>query len=199
MWTVRYLVVRTGKFLAGKEVLVAPEAVRKVDAEEETVLVDMTMQEVRDSPDIDTHMPLSRRKEVELFNHYGWMPYWYPPVTAISGVPGFNPALSSEKMQKLKERSEAEDPDLRDMGAVTGYRVQAADGQVGHVEEFLVDTGPWIIRHVVVDTRNWLPGGRKVLLPVEIIRELSWDERELKTDLTIRQVEDSLEYKPWIQ
>jgi hypothetical protein len=195
MWTVRYLVVRTGKFLAGKEVLVAPEAVRKVDAKEESVLVDMTRQEVRDSPDIDTHMPLSRRKEVELFNHYGWMPYWYPPGTAMSGVPGFNPLLSSEKMEKLKEKSETEDPDLRDLDAVTGYGIHAADGQAGHVEEFLVDTGPWILRQVVVDTRNWLPGGRKVLLPVEVIRELSWEKRTLSTDLTMRQVEDSPEYE----
>lgn len=195
MWTVRYLIVRTGKFLAGKEVLVAPEAVRKAEPEKDRIYVEMTRQEVRDSPDIDTHMPLSRRKELELFRHYGWMPYWYPPVPAMSGTPHIPSALSFKEAEKLQDNTETRDPDLRDLDAVTGYRIRAADGQVGHVEAFLVDTGPWILRNVVVDTRDWLPGGRKVLLPVEVIRELSWDERELKTDLTVQQVEESPEYE----
>jgi len=103
MWTVRHLVVRTGKFLARKEVLVSQEAVRKIEVEKDRVCVEMTRQEVRGSPDIDTHMPLSRRKERELFGHYGWIPYWYPPVTAMFGAPGVYPASSSDEMEKLQE------------------------------------------------------------------------------------------------
>jgi hypothetical protein len=51
---------------------------------------------------------------------------------------------------------------LRSVKEVIGYHIQATDGDIGHVEDFVVDDEVWALRYVVVDTRNWLPG-RKVL------------------------------------
>ena len=44
-----------------------------------------------------------------------------------------------------------------------GYHIEATDGEIGHVEDFLVEDSSWAIRYMIVDTRNWWPG-RKVLV-----------------------------------
>ncbi len=190
-WDVRYIIVRTGKFMMGREVLIAPESVKKCDSEEKLLHVLMTMQKVKDSPDVDTQKPVSRLKELEIFSHYGWVPYWHPPLTPMET--GFGPiAASGEEI--TKEFSEDQDPDLRSAEAVTGYRVEAADGQIGHVEGFLVDSESWVFRYVIVDTRNWLPGGRKVLFPVEIVTGFFWEKRTMGADPTVEKIQDSPVY-----
>jgi len=193
IWAVRYIIVRTGRFMTGKEVLIAPESVREVDLEEKLLHVSMTMQKVKDSPNVDTRMPVSRRKELEIFSHYGWVPYWHPPMTPLET--GFG-SLSPAGEEKTEEAFEDQDPNLRDAEAVTGYRVEAADGQIGHVEGFLADDRSWVFRNVIVDTRNWLPGGRKVLFPVDLATGFFWEERKMGADLTVKKIQESPEYDP---
>ena len=53
---------------------------------------------------------------------------------------------------------EADDSHLRSCKAVTGYHIEATDGEIGHVEDFLVDDETWAIRYLVVDTSNWWLG-----------------------------------------
>jgi hypothetical protein len=78
---------------------------------------------------------------------------------------------------------------------VTGYYVHAADGDIGHIEDLLVDDGLSAVRAVVVDTRNWLPG-RKVMVRIERFREVDWFDRHITTDLTRGEVEASPGYEP---
>ena len=188
-WTVRYIVVRTGRFMLGKEVLIAPESVRKVSLQEQLLHVSLTTEKIKDSPDVDTRLPVSRQRELELFRHYGWVPYWHPPLTALD--PGFAPMPPNPPIEENGEVPGDQDLNLRDVEEVTGYRVGAADGQIGHVEGFLLDDRSWVLRYVIVDTRNWLPGGRKVLFPVEFLTGFSWEDRTAGTGLAIRQIQGS--------
>jgi len=48
---------------------------------------------------------------------------------------------------------------------ITGYHIHATDGEIGHVEDFMVDDEIWAIRFLVVATRNWLPGKKVILSP----------------------------------
>ena len=57
----------------------------------------------------------------------------------------------------------AEDVSLRSSAVVTGYDIQATDDSIGHVKDFVFDDESWAIRYLAVDTRNWWPGGKKVL------------------------------------
>lgn len=91
--------------------------------------------------------------------------------------------------------SEAEDPHLRSLDEVEGYDIQATDGEVGHVEDLIVDDEDWTIRYFVVDTRDWLPG-RKVLVSPAWLRELVWSDRRAVVDLTREQIEESPRYEP---
>src|SRR3546814_13431113 len=54
------------------------------------------------------------------------------------------------------------DPNLRSAVEVEGYHVAASDGEIGHIDDFLVDDTDWSLRFLVIDTRNWLPGRKEI-------------------------------------
>jgi hypothetical protein len=74
-----------------------------------------------------------------------------------------------------------------------GYYVAATDGDIGHVEDLLLDDSNWMIRQLVIDTRNWLPG-KKVLIETDRLRSVSWADQHIVLDLSRSEVESSPEY-----
>jgi hypothetical protein len=86
------------------------------------------------------------------------------------------------------------DPHLHRTREVIGYYIAAEDGDIGHVEDFVVDDDTWKIRYVQVDTANWLPG-RKVIIAPQWIRDVNWFDSKLYVALTREGVENSPEYK----
>src|ERR1700677_1230476 len=75
-WLVRWLVVDTGNWLSGRKVLLPLSALGHLDPSEHAFSVKLTMRQVKDSPDIDTERPVSRQIETDIYNYYGWTPYW---------------------------------------------------------------------------------------------------------------------------
>jgi len=71
-WAIRYLVVNTGSWLAGRLVLISPISVGQTDWESKQFEVVLTKKEVEDSPDIDTQKPVSRQHETEYLGYYGY-------------------------------------------------------------------------------------------------------------------------------
>ena len=82
---------------------------------------------------------------------------------------------------------------MRSTNEVEGYYIQASDGDMGHVEKFLVDTEFWMIRYLVIDTRNWLPG-KKVVVSPDWIENIDWATSEVTIGMTQDQVKASPEY-----
>src|ERR1700736_4811206 len=78
-WTLRYIVVETGSWLAGRKVLISPISVKGIDWEKNVAQVELTQQQVRASPNIDTDKPVSRQHERDFFNYYGYPYYWSGP------------------------------------------------------------------------------------------------------------------------
>ena len=52
------------------------------------------------------------------------------------------------------------------------------------------------MRYAVVATRHWLPGGKAVLVPLDVLREVDWDTQALTVDLTRDRIADLPEYDP---
>ena len=75
-WIVRWLVVDTGNWLSARKVLLPLSALGKPDPSLRQFPIKLTIQQVKDSPDIDTDRPVSRQHESHIYNHYGWDPYW---------------------------------------------------------------------------------------------------------------------------
>jgi hypothetical protein len=78
---------------------------------------------------------------------------------------------------------------------VTGYYIHAADGFVGHVSDLLLGADDWVIRYLMVDTRNWLPG-RRVLLSPGWVRGIAWADREVLVDHVREDVKSAPPYDP---
>jgi sporulation protein YlmC with PRC-barrel domain len=182
-WAVRWLVVDTGNWLSGRKVLLPPSALRHLDREGREFSVELSMQQVKDSPDIATDWPVSRQMETDVYDYYGWSPYWGMGLYMGGyGLSGSCIVESSylESMRRTERTADTRrndgDPHLRSIKAVTGYHVHASDGEVGHVEDFLLDDADWSIHFLIVDTKNWWPG-KKVLISPQLAREINWSDR----------------------
>jgi len=189
-WAVRYLVVNTGKWLPGRKVLITPGALGQPDARGHVFPVDLTREQVKNSPDIDVDKPVSRQREAELHRYYDWTPYWGFGYGA--GGPMVQPPMVDRAA--IKEAAEG-DPNLRSTREVRGYRIHATDGEIGHVDDFVVSDEDWVIRYLVVDVRNWLPG-RSVLISPEWVENIGWEEREVWVSVCRQAIKDSPPYDP---
>jgi hypothetical protein len=186
-------VIDTGKWLPGRKVLIVPAAISQPWHGEKTLAVNLTKEQIRSSPDIDTAEPISRKAEQLLYSHYDWVPYWIAPEMTPSP-----PTIASsveERREAIKEAESAGEPNLRSIGEVLGYDLQAKDGKVGHIEDFLLDDKASNILYLVVNLEKWLPR-KKVLIPPLTISELDWAESRAVVDMSRRAVESSSEYTP---
>jgi hypothetical protein len=82
---------------------------------------------------------------------------------------------------------------LRSTHAVSGYHIQALDGEIGHVEDFIIDDETWAIRYLMVNTHNFWPG-RKVLISPQWIENVSWGESKVFVNLSRDAIKLSPEY-----
>jgi hypothetical protein len=194
-WAIRYLTVETGGWFDGREVLLSPFSVVRTDRQAKRLDVSLTKKQVENSPDINKHLPVSRQHEAEYNLYYGYPYYWGGPYLwgpvlypADLGIPATASTKAAEKIE-----SESPDSHLRSTEAITGYYVEATDGEIGHVEGFVIDDEAWAIRYVEVATRNWLPG-KKVLISPAWIARVSWEESKIYAGLSREAIKTCPEY-----
>ncbi|PWF48473.1 PRC-barrel domain-containing protein [Massilia glaciei] len=201
-WTIRYLVVDTGGWLSGRDVLIPINALLGGDWRNEKIRVGLTKKQIEDSPGIDTDAPVSRQQETSVYQHYGYPYYWAGPYAWGEMVfpIALGEATTPDPDMRCGETGIAQDkppgdPHLRSVKEVAGYKIQATDDSVGHVEDFLIDDRDWSIQLMVVDTKNWLPG-KDVLISPRRIDHVSWDEQKVSVNVSRAVIENSPEYEP---
>lgn len=189
-WTVQYLVVDTGAWLPGRRVLLNPSALEQPDWSHQAFPLNVSKEQVEEAPHVSDHEPVSTQYQDQLHAYYGWA---VPPTAG----PTFSPYVPMpDDLPETAAVLEAEDePNLRSTTEITGYHIQAEDGEIGHIEDFIVDDHQWVIRYAVVDTRNWLPG-KKVLVASEWIDGVRWRKSLIYVSLTQEQVRNAPEYDP---
>jgi hypothetical protein len=194
-WAIRYLAVETGGWLGGRQVLISPMSVLHTDWQAKRLDVSLTKKQVENSPDINTHLPVSRQHEAEYNLYYGYPYYWggpylWGPVLYPAGL-----AIPTTASTKAADRVESESADshLFSTEAITDYYVEATDGEIGHVDGFVIDDEAWAIRYVEVATRNWLPG-KKVLISPAWIERVSWAESNISVGLSREAIKSCPEY-----
>lgn len=194
-WTVRYVVADTRMWLPGRKVLISPISIGNADASSQTLSVGLTRAQIKDAPPLDEDAPVSRRYEIVFNKYYDWAGYWGGP--SVWG-PHLYPRLLTRAREEIhRDMEEIEDNiTLRSAREVMGYDIQATDDSIGHVEDYVVDIETWIIRYLVIDTRNWLPGGKKVLISPAWAEDVEWRRHRVMVSLTRAHVERSPEFDP---
>jgi hypothetical protein len=71
-----------------------------------------------------------------------------------------------------------------------GFHIAATDGEIGHVDDFLVDPGSWAVRYLVVDTSNWI-GGKSVLISSSVVSVVDSPDRKIRVTMTRAEIERS--------
>lgn len=194
LWTIRYLIADTGRWLPGRLVLISPASLREPQWVSESFPVNLTKDQVRNSPSIDTDRPVSRQQELEVIRYYGWPMY---PIAAGHMVGPMGPGLPVVGEAAKNDQPPKGDPHLRSFREINGYHMHATDGEIGHVEDLIVDDDGWTIRSLVVDTKNWWPG-KKVLVPPEWVESITVEPHRGTIYLNVSRdiVRNSPEYDP---
>ena len=199
-WAIRYMVVDTGSWLSGRQVLISPYSVERVNWDEKTIDVRLTKQQVENSPDIDTHKPIDRQNEEKYYTYYGYPYYWDGPyLWGAMPYPAYLPPNTPQtdavarEIEEARARRNSEDRNLRSTKEVTGYYIEASDGDIGHVEDFVIDDETWAIRYIAVDTRNWLPG-KKVVISPDWVQSINWRDSKIHVDVSRDAIKNAPEY-----
>ena len=193
-WAVRYLVADTGSWLAERKVLISPHAFGGFDQAGKPLLVNLTRKQIEDSPSIESHKPVSRQYEEEYYRYYGWPYYWQGD--ALWGMSGFPilelPAtpLPSEPAKAIGPQPERADAHLRSTQAVNGYHLQASDGTIGHICDFMMDDQSWAIRELVIKIGHRF-SGKEVQIPTSLVDRISYEKSTVSVNLTSEAVQQS--------
>lgn len=186
-WTIRYVVVDVGSWLESRRVLVSPNSIPTIAPDLKRLMASLTKEQVKDSPDWDTEKPISRQYEALFADYYKYSYYWggpasmgYVPYLTSTVSPPTGETPSVEKLSEIKE--EIEQSHLRSAASVSGYTLEADDGEIGSATDFIFDDQTWRIDYMVIDTGKWLPG-RKVLISPEWVESIDWAHSKIKAQL----------------
>jgi uncharacterized protein YrrD len=189
-WTVRYILIRTEGWLTGREVLIHPKAVRALPVQgKEPLKLNLSREQVRESPPVDSREPVSRQKEEQLLSYYGLPVYWGEgPYGGM--LPEGIPVAGGRKKRHEKRH------DIRSAKELRGYHLDAAEGAAGSVSDILFDIHSWKIKYFEIDTGTILHH-KKTLISVSWVKDISWEETALKAPgISIREIEVSPPYDP---
>jgi hypothetical protein len=189
-WTIRYLVADTGNWLSDRQVLISPYSLSSMNKEERTISVDLTEKKIEESPTLGNDEPISRLFEQSYFRYYQLPMYW-GGAHMWGAYPFF--MRDTEIRPEPVPGENVRDYHLRSTHPITGYHLQAVNGEIGHVEDFILDDKNWAIRYLVIDTANWWPG-KRVLISPNWIECVGWDESKVFVNLSREMIKQAPEY-----
>lgn len=188
--TIRYLVGKTGNWLSDRQALISPYSLVNAIEEERQIVIDLTKQQIENSPALRSDLPVSRQFEEDYYGYYGMPMYWGGDFAW-----GIFPSIVRDHAQWKEHAHErrASDSNLRSTHDVDGHHIHATDGDIGHVVDFVIDDETWAIRYLIVDSRNWWRG-KKVLVSPIWIESVSWRESKVYVNLSREAVRRSPEF-----
>ena len=183
-WTIRYLMTHLEKMLGKRLALISPTTVERIDWKNGTIQVRLTREQVANSPEVRGEQPIERAKEQELSRYYGIPTYW--DGVGLWGNHLYPGLLSAEDGEKespgSSTPSEENGVHLHSTGEALSYRIEATDGRIGQVEDFVIEEKSWEIQFLVVEADDWLPG-KKVIVDTHWIDEVDWSQGKVRVSL----------------
>jgi hypothetical protein len=187
-WRVKFMVVDTGAWLTSRRVITSTQSVEDIDWESSRFHTQLTTEQIKESPDIDTEKHMGREHEEILVRHYHLHSHW--PEAGMFGIPPFLPAppIQVEPPDKVIQRAESH---LVVASEVIGCSVEAADGHLGILHDFMIQ-GAWQIGEIVVNTGSPVIG-KKVWIPLSAISGLNWKENIIRLNFSYKIAKKSRE------
>lgn len=191
-WVIRYLETDFGRLFGKKRLLIPKIFMQVPDTYNEKFPVNLVEKDIEACPDLDEEVPVSRAHESELNKHYGMENYWMYDVSAMDSTILYPPRPLKIPPKVPNERSL--DTRLRSFDEVKGYRIKAIDGIIGHLDDIIVDDKDWQIIYIIADTSNWLPWSKKVMLPLDFLKDISYVKQQVSIELRKDIIKNAPEY-----
>ena len=192
-WAVQYVIADTASWLPGRLVLISPHAFGDLHQDGDCLLVNLTRQQIENSPPIESHKPVSRQYEEEYNRYYGLPSYWVGGGKwDVGAFPSSYPILSEEARSGSNPVND-DDSYLRSTLAVTGYHIQTNNGVIGHVTDFILDDKSWAICHLVVETGHWF-SRRNIVISLQHIDRISYEESTVFVNVTKEAILEAPQY-----
>lgn len=173
-WNVTSLVLDAGTWLHSYRLTIPPSLIHRRQWSDHRLLISgLTREKVMEQPGTQKHDPAVETGALGDMGVVAWDFFWID----VAPHPWEAPA----------------DPHLHGVREVTGYHLDATDGPLGHVADFVLDDEQWRMAFLVVDTRNWWPGKHVVISPVRVAG-LDRHQRILHLNLSRSEIEHS---RPW--
>lgn len=190
-WIVRYLEADFGNLFSSEKVLIPKVFFKQPLWKDKVFPAELLTSEIERCPKVDDHLPVSRKYEEVLYKHYQLNPYW---TAAYMGSMGgyFPPRPINVPSQTISE--DEVDTTLRSFKEVEGYQIHALNDTIGHVEDIVIDDEDWQITYAVIDTKNWLPWSKKVLIAIDWMDNISYSKREVKIGLRTESIKNAPEF-----
>lgn len=189
VWRIRFLVARLQKVLPWSEkVLINSLYLKKPDRRNQLLNVELDRESIRKCPPLSSNMPVSMREQSRAFKNYGYAGYWSAPGVGAT-LP--HPAPLIDEIRDDLDDITQEDTHLRSCKSVCGYHIHTQDGGIGHVEDFIIDVEHWSCAYLLVNTRNWLPGGRDVLVSREAVEDISWSKHQVQLAIATEAIKQA--------
>jgi hypothetical protein len=189
-WTIRYIVADVGGWLAQEHVLLSPSSVGQPDWQSKTLPAQLSREQIEQSPPARLRQPVSVQRDRALRQEFAEVATREEGQDGPDQVPGS--AIPEARRQPMTRFA---DPHLRSTEEVAGYRIRARDGEIGYVQDLIVDDLRWTVQYLVVDTGEWLPG-KKVLVAPSWIEEVRWSQQKVHVDLQRQTIKDSPAFDP---
>ena len=163
-WKIRFLVAETGNWLIGKQVLISEDALGAVNKEEQYININLTSKQIEDSPSLE-----SARQT-------------YP-----------NLIIEQMDMSESYQGKAPWDPQIRSTYDSSGSKIDAMDGELGSIDDFIIDDKTWEIRYLIVNAKNWWPD-KKILVTPKWSERVNWAESNMFINLPRETFKRAKEY-----
>jgi hypothetical protein len=197
-WFLRYMILKTGDWLLGRKILISPDALKKTSWNTGLFSVNLTKEQIRDSPAIDTDKPVYRSQEIELYGYYDWEGEWGSRFYEGGSMGKSNPVpvldrkiLSSADKADIRSNDELH---LQNTAKVLGFQIHSDDGEIGSLVDFVMDDQTWQILYMVAETGT--PSDeKKVLIDIKNIQKVEWDQANILVDVTLATLKNDKPFK----
>ncbi|WP_332697414.1 PRC-barrel domain-containing protein [Halalkalibacter lacteus] len=196
---IRYFAINTRKWFFGGTGLLSPKAFAAINIPEQMIEVTITKEQLKNSPKLSDHSPLSLAYEKKLNHYYGWSLYWKdqiaPPIEGenLSGSPMNGVFTSADDQQELVQLNQTHHV-LRTSSELIGCKVYAKNKEVGKITDLVIDHQSWDIRFLEIDIGGFL-SKQVVPLSTNWISEINWIDGVVLMNKDKQEVEQTLSFE----
>jgi hypothetical protein len=188
-WSVRYLLVWSQEL--NRALALPASGILQVYRDEYFLRFDAAQDRVEASPELDVTRRLERREEEQLYEHYGWPPYWLQgehdvtPIGVLSGEP---------EDTGSPDVTTFDHPELQGANELVGtYKVHSSEGEFGAVQDVIVADETWLIPGLAISAPA-IEGG--VLIETDWIERVDWVTKEMYVALPAEFLAEGPVHRP---